>query len=91
MSIKAEINKAYVDYIHEQGYTPNAAYVKVHWKSDQEESDYTEIIAIVGVDAIHDDDILFYCNSLQGLIGLTNEGSGEDFIVTRFIGFDNIE
>ena len=71
---------------------PNVAYVKVRWKSDSEESDYTETIAIDGVDSTHkDEDILFYCNSVQSLIGLTVEKSGEDFYITNFIGFDNID
>lgn len=91
MSIVEEINQAHSEYIREHGCNPNVAYVKVRWKSDQEESDYTETITIDGVDAIHDEDILFYCNSLQGLIGLTSEGPGEDFIVTTLIGFENIE
>ena len=91
MSIVEEINLAHAEYIERTGKKPNVAYVKVRWKSDQEESDNTEAIAIDGVDAIHDEDILFYSNSLQGLIGLTTEGPGEDFIVTTFIGFENIE
>lgn len=91
MSIIEEITQAHSEYIERTGKNPNVAYVKVRWKSDNEEIDYTETIAIDGVDAIHDEDILFYCNSLQGLIGLTAEGLGEDFIVTTFIGFENIE
>ena len=91
MSIVEEINLAHAEYIERTGKKPNVAYVKVRWKSDDEESDNTEAIAIDGVDARHDEDILFYCNSLQGLIGLTTEGSGEDFTVTTFIGFENIE
>ncbi|MBQ0074910.1 MAG: hypothetical protein KBT34_12040 [Prevotella sp.] len=85
MSIVEEINLAHAEYIERTGKNPNVAYVKVRWKSDNEESDNIEAIAIDGVDAIHDEDILFYCNSLQGLIGLTTEGPGEDFIVTTFI------
>lgn len=91
MSIVEEINQAHAEYIERTGKNPNVAYVKVRWKSDNEESESTESIAIDGMDAIHDEDILFYCNSLQGLIGLTTEGSGEDFIVTTFIGFENIK
>lgn len=91
MSIIEEMTQAHSEYIREHGYNPNVAYVKVRWKSDQEESDNIETIAIDGVDARHDEDILFYCNSLQGLIGLTTEGPGEDFTVTTFIGFENIE
>lgn len=91
MSIVEEINQAHAEYIERTGKTPNVAYVKVRWKSDNEECDSTETIAIDGVDAIHDEDILFYCNSLQGLLSLTTEGPGEDFIVTTFIGFENIE
>lgn len=91
MSIVEEINQAHAEYIERTDKNPNVAYVKVRWKSDNEESDSTETIAIDGVDATHDEDILFYCNSLQGLLGLTTEGPGEDFIVTTFIGFENIE
>ena len=91
MSIVEEINLAHAEYIERTGKKPNVAYVKVRWKSDDEESDNTEAIAIDGVDARHDEDILFYCNSLQGLIGLTTEGPGEDFTVTTFIGFEKIE
>lgn len=91
MSLVEEINQAHAEYIERTGKTPNVAYVKVHWKDDHDESEYTEAIAIDGVDAIHDEDILFYCNSLQGLIGLTTEGPGEDFYVTNFINFDNID
>lgn len=91
MSIVEEINQVHAEYIEHHGSEPNVAFVKIHWKDDDDESEYTETIAIDGVDAIHDEDILFYCNSLQGLIGLTNEGPGEDFIVTQFINFDNID
>lgn len=91
MSIVEEIYQAHAEYIERTSKIPNAAYVKVRWKSDNEESDCLETIAIDGVDAIHDEDILFYCNSLQGLIDLTTEGPGEDFTVTTFIGFENIE
>ena len=91
MSIIEEIKQAHAEYICEHGSNPNVAYIKVRWKSDNEESDILETIAIDGVDAIHDEDILFYCNSLLGLLSLTTEGPGEDFIVTTFIGFENIE
>lgn len=90
MSLVEEINQAHAEYIERTGKTPNVAFVKIHWKDDDDESEYTETIAIDGIDAIHDEDILFYCNSLQGLIGLTTEGSGEDFYVSDFINFDNI-
>lgn len=91
MSIIEEINQAHAEYIERTGKHPNVAYVKVRWKSDQEESENIEAIAIDGVDAIHDEDILFYCNSIQGLIGLTSDGPREDFTLTTFIGFENIE
>ena len=91
MSIVEEINQAHAEYIERTGKNPNVAYVKVRWKSDNGESDNIEAIGIDGVDAIHNEDILFYCNSLQGLIGLTTEGPGEDFVVTTFIGFENVE
>lgn len=88
-TIIKEIEEAYSDYIKEYGKYPNVAYVKVRWRNEQDE--FTETIAVDGVDELHDEEILYYCNSVSGLIDLTSEGSAEDFCVTGFICFDTIE
>lgn len=40
-----------------------------------------------GVDEDEDDAIFFYCNGLNDLKGLTNEGPGTDFTVIEIISF----
>lgn len=87
MTIIQEIDNSYNEYIQQNHTTPNVAIVNVKWNDG--ETSAPEMIAINGVDAL-DDDILFYCNSLQGLKELTSENCGEDFIVINLIGFDNI-
>lgn len=88
-TIIKEIEEAYSDYIKEYGKSPNVAYVKVRWRNEQDE--FTETVAVDGVDELHDEEILYYCNSVSGLIDLTSESSAEDFCVTGFICFDTIE
>lgn len=82
-----EIKKACSEYIEEHGEDPNVAYVKIRWRNEQDE--FEETIAINGVEEL-DEDIFYYCNSVNDLTGLTEEGPGEDFHVTGFYGFDRI-
>lgn len=84
-----EIEEAHSDYIKRYGKSPNVAYVTVRWRNEQDE--FNETIAVDGVDELPDEEILYYCNSVSGLINLTSEDSAEDFRVTGFICFDTIE
>ena len=83
-----EIDEAYSDFQKEYGRVPNVAFVYVRWNGEEDE--FVETIAINGVDEMPDEEILFYCNSVEGLKSLTSEGSAEDFTVTEFISFDRL-
>lgn len=84
--IAKDIDEAYALYLNEHHRNPNVAYVYVRWNGEEDE--FVETIAINGVDEMPDEEILFYCNSVEGLKSLTSEGSAEDFTVTGFISFD---
>ena len=84
--ITKEIDEAYSEYLSEHREEPNVAYVYVRWNGEEDE--FVETIAVNGVDEMPDEEILFYCNSVEGLKSLTSEGSAEDFTVTGFISFD---
>lgn len=84
-----EIDNMYEEYINDYHKTPNVAYVEVKWLDNG--NTCCDYIGINGVDEIYDEDILFYCNSIEGLKGLTGKGGLEDFIVTKVICLDNID
>ena len=84
--IAKEIDEAYSDFQKEYGRVPNVAFVYVRWNNEKDE--FVETIAINGVDEMPDEEVLFYCNSVEGLKSLTSAGSAEDFTVTGFISFD---
>lgn len=89
-ALVSEIDKEFRDYILSTGKIPNVAYVEVVWEDDPNTS-HSDTIAIDGVDAIHDEDILFYCNSIEGLKALTEWGSAADFKVISLTGFERVE
>lgn len=86
-----EIHEAYNEFVEVNGKKPNVAYVEVQWYELYEGDTFNEYIAIDGVDAIHDEDILFYCNSVDELDSLTWDYSVGDFIITDIIGFGIID
>ena len=89
MNIIEEIETVYNEFVEQNNKQPDIAYVKVQWDDDKEQIDYIDEIAVNGVDArIPDDDILFYCNSVDGLKALTKDSGIAGFKVVEFIGFD---
>lgn len=96
MTIIEEINRAYSEYITARRTAPNIAMVKVQWNDNEYPEDAVQEICIGDYDEsvpsnIKDDDILFYCSNVMGLLNLTCEDNGEDFVVKEFIGFDYVE
>lgn len=87
--ISKEIDEAYSDYQKEYGRVPNVAFVRIRWRNDSEQAAYIETIALDKTYFRHDDDdIFYYCESVDELKELTSEYSRADFRVTSFISFD---
>ena len=86
--VTKEIDEAYSEYLSEHREEPNVAYVYVRWNGEEDE--FVETIAINGVDEMLDEEILFYCNSAEGLKTLASKGTAADFTITGFISFDRI-
>lgn len=89
-SLIQEIKDAYNEFVAGNGCEPKYAEVKIKWYDDSFVSDNIETIVVNGCDVLdNDEDILFYCNSVNGLIALTNDASIADFLVVEFFGFYN--
>ena len=79
-----KIKSLYNDYINENGFVPHYCDCEVQFDGCEPQRD---IIAIgVNFNEKYDDEILFYCESLNDLIGLA-ENSLEEFIITEIYEF----
>ena len=79
-----KIKSLYNDYINENGFAPHYCDCEVQFDGCEPQRD---IIAIgANFNEKYDDGILFYCESLNDLIGLA-ENSLEEFIITEIYEF----
>lgn len=69
-----------IETIDELDFQSNLVNCTIRWKDDGNTLDVTiKLSSDVG----DDDDIFFYCNSYNDLMGLMDEDNGEDFVVTK--------
>lgn len=90
MSLKTLIRYKWCRYRKDNGMRdPKFAYCHIKFLEDGSEQDVTIGLAL-GMDLSDDEDfhVFFYCDGLDGLLALCDEGS-EDFIVTGIDGYDN--
>lgn len=85
--IQAEIQKKFDDFVKKNGKEPHYANCHIVWKDTND--NYDVKIQLSG-DTGEDDDMFFYCQSLNGLKSLATFGC-EDFIVTEVYSFELLE
>lgn len=84
--VKQNIKSRFQEFVEENKREPEYANCRIVWKdTNQEEDVKIQLSADSNPDV--DDDMFFYCDSLEDLKSLTEFG-GEDFIVTECYGFD---
>ena len=85
--IKAEIEQKFNDFVKENVKEPAYAVCEIVWKDTNcQENVKIQLSSDSSLD--EDDDIFFYCDSLNDLKALCEFG-GEDFIVTEINRFEN--
>ena len=85
-TITQKMDEMYSTYLTETGQYPEYADVTVRYKDDGCTIE-TTIKLDCGVDEDEDDEIFYYCNGLNDLKGLIEEGPGNDFTVIGIIRF----
>jgi len=83
--VKKEIGARYLKFYTEQGREPHYADCIIRW-SDTLETVEVRIALSVDSYAEKDDEIFFYCNSLEDLKSLADKGM-EDFTIAGCLGF----
>lgn len=84
--IQEEIQKEFDEFVKNNGKEPHYANCEIVWK----DTDGSQEVKIqLSGDTGEDDDIFFYCQSLNGLKSLATFGC-EDFIVTEINSFEQI-
>ena len=84
--IQVEMQKKFDVFVKENGEEPHYANCHIVWKDT---NDNYDVKIQLSNDTGEEDDIFFYCNSLNGLKSLATFG-GEDFIVTEINCFEQI-
>lgn len=85
--IQVEVQKKYDAFVKENGIEPDYANCCIVWKDT---NDSYDVKIQFSNDTGEDDDIFFYCGSLNGLKSLATFG-GEDFIVTEVYDYKSFE
>lgn len=83
--VKKEIGVQYLNFYTEQGSEPHYADCIIRW-SDTLETVEMRIALSVDSNTEKDDEIFFYCNSLEELKSLADKGM-EDFTIAGCLGF----
>ena len=83
--IKKEIREKYQDYRTEKGHEPHFLECIIRW-NDTLETLETRIALDMDSDTEMDDEIFFYCDTLDCLLSLADK-SGEDFVIAGCFGF----
>lgn len=87
--IKKEIREKYQDYRTEKGREPHFLECIIRW-NDTLETLETRIALDMDSDTEMDDEIFFYCDTLDSLLSLADR-SGEDFVIAGCFGFGEYE
>lgn len=85
--IKNEIEQKFNEFVKKNGKESAYAVCEIVWK-DTNNLENVKIQLSSDSNPDEDDDIFFYCDSLNDLKSLCEFG-GEDFIVTEIYGFEN--
>ena len=83
--IKKEIREKYQEYRTEKGHEPHFLECAIRW-NDTLETLETRIALNMDSDTEMDDEIFFYCDTLDSLLSLADK-SGEDFVIAGCFGF----
>jgi len=83
--IRKEISGCYLKFYSEQGREPHYADCIIRW-NDTLETEEVRIALAMDADNENDDDIFFYCNTLEDLKSLVDKGK-EDFTIAECLGF----
>lgn len=82
------IREAYDSSIRDEDNTyPDIAEVTVRYKDTGDEMDCNISLLPIMETKVSDDEVFFYTEGIDGLVALTAEDNGEDFIVTDIKGF----
>ena len=87
--IKKEIRERYLEYRAGKGHEPHFLDCVIRW-NDTFETQEARIALGMESDTEKDDEIFFYCDSLDGLQSLADKG-GEDFVLAGCYGFGEYE
>ena len=87
--IKKEIREKYQEYRTEKGHEPHFLECIIRW-NDTLETLETRIALDMDSDTEMDDEIFFYCDTLDSLLSLADR-SGEDFVIAGCFGFGEYE
>lgn len=83
--VKKEISDLYLKFYSEQGQEPHYADCTIRWH-DTLETEEARIALAMDSDTEKDDEIFFYCDSLDDLKSLAEKGK-EDFAIAGCLGF----
>ena len=83
--VRQEIGCHYLKFYSGQGRDPHYADCVIRWR-DTLETEEARIALAMDSDTEKDDEIFFYCDSLDDLKSLADKG-GEDFTVAGCLGF----
>ena len=83
--VRKEIGGRYLEYYTKKGHDPHYADCMIRW-NDTLETTGARIALTMDTGTEKDDEIFFYCDSLENLKSLADKGK-EDFIIAGCIGF----
>ena len=88
-SERKEIREKYQEYRNEKEHEPHFLECVIRW-NDTLETLETRIALDMDSDTEMDDEIFFYCDTLDSLLSLADK-SGEDFVIAGCFGFGEYE
>ena len=83
----SQTREKFNEFINENKTEPNYALCLIKYHND--ENTFEDIIKLSCDDGNDDDEIFYYCNGLEDLVSLFEEGSGEDFRICEVIRFSS--
>ena len=85
--VSLKMEQLYKEFYKENGCEPRFADCVVEYTDTR---DTVEVIIKLSCDVVEeeDDSIFFYCNGLNDLKSMTDEGTGCDFVITEICGFE---
>lgn len=86
--IQKEMEYRFQKFVEECGHEPDYANCHIVWKDADDHYDVRIQLSADSNPEV-DDDMFFYCNSLEGLKSLTEPGN-EDFVITECHGFGSL-